>query len=80
MFQYTPVSPLEPTGSLKRRVSREEYETVLACLERLDIERGFIQGLEAERDYLPDFKKHNPFLPKLARTLRPAAADMVPGE
>ena len=74
MFQYTPVSPLKPMGSLNRRVSREEYEAVLGCLERLNIERGFIQELEAERDYLPDFKKCNPFPPNLCRTLRRAAA------
>jgi len=80
MFQYTPVSPLEPTGSLKRRVSREEYETVLAYLERLDIEGGYIQELDAGEDLLPDFRKENPFSPNLARRLRPAGtSDAGPG-
>lgn len=74
MFQYTPVSPLKPMGNLKRGVSREEYEAVIGCLESLSIERGFIQELEVERNYLPDFKKYNPFPSNLARTLRPAAA------
>lgn len=69
MFQYTPVSPLEPTGSLKRRVSVEEYEAVLGCLERLNIERGFIQELETEQNDLPDFEKRNPFQAALAKPL-----------
>lgn len=80
MFQYTPVSQLEPTGSLKRGISREEYETVLAYLEKLNIERGFIQELETEQNLFPDFKKCNPFPANLARTLRPAAVeDVGPG-
>ncbi|MBA7487081.1 hypothetical protein ES707_22643 [subsurface metagenome] len=79
MFQYTPVIPLKPAGNLNRRVSREEYEAVLGCLERLNIEHGFIQEPDAARNYLPDFKKHNPFLPELARTIRRAVADMGPG-
>jgi putative pyruvate formate lyase activating enzyme len=80
MFQYTPVIPLRPMGSLKRRVSRKEYEAVLGYLESLKIEQGFIQELDAKRDFLPDFKKRNPFIPNLARTLRTAAAvDVGPG-
>ena len=69
MFQYTPVSPLKPTGSLKRRISREEYEAVLGCLERLNIERGFIQKLEVEHDLLPNFEKGSPFPTALAKPL-----------
>jgi putative pyruvate formate lyase activating enzyme len=76
MFQYTPVIPLKPAGSLNRRVSREEYEVVLDCVQRLNIERGFIQEPGGVRDYLPDFEKSNPFLPNLARTLRPAVAEI----
>jgi len=77
MFQYTPVSPLEPKGSLNRRVSGEEYEAVLGCLESLRIERGFMQELDGEQDYLPDFKKRNPFPSTLAKPLWSAAEKMA---
>lgn len=83
MFQYTPVSALKPTGSLKRRVSREEYETVLGYLERLNIERGFMQELDADHDLLPNFEKGSPFPAALAKPLwsavEDAAVDVGPG-
>jgi len=83
MFQYTPVIPLKATGSLKRRVNREEYEAVLGYLESLRIERGFIQELKVEQDLLPDFEKGNPFPLALAKPLwlgvADAAADGSPG-
>jgi len=71
MFQYTPVAQLEPTGSLNRRISREEYETVLAYLEKLNIERGFIQELDADHNLLPNFEKRSPFAAALAKRLWP---------
>ena len=77
MFQYTPVSPLKPMGSLNRRVNRAEYEAVLGYLERLNIERGFIQELEAEQDVLPGFEKGNPFPLALAKPLWLGVADAV---
>ena len=52
---------------------------MLGYLERLNIEQGFIQELEAERDYLPDFRKCNPFPPNLGRTLRRAAVSDAAG-
>ncbi|MDR1106640.1 MAG: radical SAM protein, partial [Treponema sp.] len=79
MTQFTPV----PWGSFAgrtvpdRSLNREEYDTALRWLEEFDIEEGFFQGLEAERDRdsvqaagpglsvkpdaLPDFTEINPF-------------------
>jgi putative pyruvate formate lyase activating enzyme len=72
MFQYTPVSSTEvrseggrqsrkPEPVLRRRVSRREYEEVLACLDELGIEDGYFQEPAQSDDWLPDFTRANPF-------------------
>jgi putative pyruvate formate lyase activating enzyme len=43
------------------RVSAAEYEQVLAWLEELGIEEGFIQEPEPGSEWLPDFSRPNPF-------------------
>ena len=71
MTQYTPVN----TGSQKqgavsetpnRYVSGEEYEAVLSMLEEYAIEDGFCQELVTGSDWLPDFRRPNPFSSKLS--------------
>jgi putative pyruvate formate lyase activating enzyme len=58
MTQYTPVG----NGDIPHRyVEQDEYETVLRWLEEFDIEDGFYQELAAERGWLPDFTRQNPF-------------------
>jgi len=67
MFQFTPVSleAGEQGGkheqSPGRRVSRREYEEVLAWLEELGIEEGYLQEPAGNDDWLPDFTRLNPF-------------------
>jgi putative pyruvate formate lyase activating enzyme len=73
MFQYTPVSSIEvswteagqqgrkPQPGFGRRLNRWEYEEVLAWLEELGIEEGFIQEPAQSDDWLPDFTRLNPF-------------------
>jgi putative pyruvate formate lyase activating enzyme len=59
MTQYTPVgtNPLVPA----RYVRREEYDTVIRWLDEFGIEEGFCQELAAGSDWLPDFRRQNPF-------------------
>jgi putative pyruvate formate lyase activating enzyme len=60
MGQYTPVSSgLE--GELGRPLSSEEYERAMDILFRSEIVNGYIQETEKDSDWLPDFKKKNPF-------------------
>jgi putative pyruvate formate lyase activating enzyme len=66
MVQYTPNSramgPGDEGGAMpSNRVSAAEYEQVLAWLEELGIEEGFIQEPEPGSEWLPDFSRPNPF-------------------
>jgi putative pyruvate formate lyase activating enzyme len=66
MTQYTPVSPHSPfptPHSLlpKRFVNKQEYDTVLGWLDEFGIEDGFCQELVTGNDWLPDFRRPNPF-------------------
>ncbi len=58
MFQF---SPNKTYQLWSRRISREEYENVLLWVDELGIEEGFIQELEKETLWLPDFARQNPF-------------------
>lgn len=66
MFQYTPVSSAgENPGSCgkapRRRISREEYETVMEWLDEVGIEEGFVQDFENNTEWFPDFTGPDPF-------------------
>jgi putative pyruvate formate lyase activating enzyme len=59
MTQYTPVgtAPVVPA----RHVGEEEYDRVIAWLEELGIDDGFFQEPVIDTDWLPDFRRQNPF-------------------
>ena len=70
MTQYTPIpsrqnNPLY-TQAPKRYVQKEDYETVMTWLEELGIEDGFCQELLTGNEWLPNFKRENPFPSKLS--------------
>ena len=65
MTQYTPIPGREKTAP-QRYLSVEEYETVLKWLEEFKIEDGFCQELVTGSDWLPDFRKPNPFSSELS--------------
>lgn len=50
----------------KRYLSANEYDTVLRWLEELNINDGFCQELLTGNEWLPDFRKVNPFPSKLS--------------
>ena len=65
MTQYTPI-PNRNREMPDRYLSEDEYKTVLEWLEEFKIEDGFCQELVTGNDWLPDFKKHNPFSSELS--------------
>ncbi|MDC7220678.1 MAG: radical SAM protein [Spirochaetales bacterium] len=70
LSQYTPVHiPGETHPIPERYVSEEEYERVIAMLEKYAIDDGFIQELETGSDWLPDFREAEPFSADLSRVI-----------
>ncbi len=60
MAQYYPPKPNLP-DALGRTITREEYEQVVAKAVELGLTDGWIQELESQSHYRPDFSKDNPF-------------------
>jgi putative pyruvate formate lyase activating enzyme len=77
MVQYTP-NPRAPESGPSGRLSRQEYEQVLGWLEELGIEEGFIQEPEPGSDWLPDFRRRDPFPQGQARAVWHFADGPVP--
>ena len=66
MFQFTPVEGREcrrdrPDRVPERRISKQEYEQIFAYIDELGIEEGFVQEMDSGVEWLPDFRKVNPF-------------------
>ncbi len=61
MFQYTPAAGAGAGSLPRRRVDREEYDTVMNWLHEFGIEEGFVQDLENDTDWFPDFTRPRPF-------------------
>lgn len=64
MTQYTPVRPVqekESVGMPERYISQGEYETIVRWLEEFGIDDGFCQEPVREDQWLPDFRRENPF-------------------
>lgn len=57
MSQYYPAHRARYYPELSRQISMSEYENVLEILDGLGIENGWVQGMDAPRNYLPDFKR-----------------------
>ena len=60
MAQYFPPRPDLP-APLDRTLTAEEYATVVRRAEELGLTDGWIQELDAEQNYRPDFNNDNPF-------------------
>ncbi|MCL2214847.1 MAG: radical SAM protein [Treponema sp.] len=75
MTQYTPIpGRIDNSGEKpmpQRYLSREEHETVLYWLREFDIEDGFCQELVTGSDWLPDFRRSNPFSSELSVPIWP---------
>jgi len=66
MTQYTPIPNRKKNPMPNRFLTEEEYETVLGWLEEYGIEDGFCQELVTGSEWLPDFRKQNPFSSELS--------------
>jgi len=65
MTQYTPIPGRGETAP-KRYLNKDEYKTVLMWLDEFGIEDGFCQELVTGSDWLPDFRRINPFPSELS--------------
>ena len=61
MSQYYPPPEIARHPWLGRTITRGEYDEVLDELERLGFHQGWVQELESQETYRPDFTKPHPF-------------------
>jgi len=62
MSQYFPTHAAADTPLLDRKIRESEYEKVLALLDRLGMEKGWVQEYEASEYYRPEFEnRERPF-------------------
>ncbi len=62
MSQYYPAHRARQTPLLSRQISIPEYTAVLEILDGLGIENGWVQDMDAPKNYLPDFNRQgHPF-------------------
>lgn len=59
MSQYHPIGNL--SQPLNRKLTIQEYQKVVARVEKLGFYRGWIQEIESNSYYLPDFSESDPF-------------------
>jgi len=65
MSQYHPAHRAQQMPLLSRTISPAEYAEVVKRVDRLGLENGWLQGMGASRDYLPDFRlEGDPFASK----------------
>jgi putative pyruvate formate lyase activating enzyme len=61
MSQYHPAYLAVSHPELSRSLYRSEYESVVEEMERLGFRNGYIQDIESNVSYRPDFSKEHPF-------------------
>jgi len=61
MSQYHPTSFVSNHPVLNRSLSKSEYDAVVDAMEDLDFRNGWVQDMDSYQNYLPDFRKENPF-------------------
>jgi putative pyruvate formate lyase activating enzyme len=61
LAQYNPPEGIECPPPLDRRLTREEYDSVVEEMESLGFCNGWTQELGSSQDYNPDFGKSQPF-------------------
>jgi putative pyruvate formate lyase activating enzyme len=61
MSQYHPTDYVKGCPELDRSLYRSEYESVAEEMEKLGFRNGWLQDMESNLNYRPDFKKDHPF-------------------
>ena len=64
MSQYSPQYKACEHPGLDRRLTADEYDEILDYALELGLENAFIQELESQEHYLPDFTQDLPFKPE----------------
>ncbi len=62
MSQFNPLFHSSDYPELTRPISQEEFETVYAKLDELELENGWVQDIESRELFIPDFEREEPFL------------------
>ena len=60
MSQYTPIAKMHSHPSLKRRITKSEYEQVTDYALKLGFDNVFVQEVN-DYELTPDFNRDNPF-------------------
>lgn len=61
MSQYHPAFRAGNHPVLNRPLHKEEYDTVVAAMNKLGFRNGWVQDMDSFQNYLPDFSKDHPF-------------------
>ncbi len=61
MSQYQPTHEVKNHQIIGRNLSRKEYQEVTTEMEKLGFRNGWLQDMESNINYLPDFSKEHPF-------------------
>lgn len=61
MTQYEPLNKAKNFPEIARRITREEFEEVYNYQLELGLKNGWVQEMESQNVFLPDFRKENPF-------------------
>lgn len=61
MSQYHPTSEAKDDPFLSRSLYKEEYDDVIKEMEDLGFRNGWVQDMDSNVNYRPDFRKENPF-------------------
>jgi putative pyruvate formate lyase activating enzyme len=61
MSQYYPAFKAKEIPALNRGLQQEEYQRIVDYLDYLGFENGWIQELESQDTYQPDFNNDHPF-------------------
>ena len=63
MAQYSPQYKACDYPELNRTLTNDEYDEIIGYALDIGLENAFIQEIDSQRHYLPDFARENPFNP-----------------
>jgi putative pyruvate formate lyase activating enzyme len=61
MSQYHPTEQVRHHPALNRPLYKADYEAVVETMEALGFRNGWMQDMDSNVNYRPDFSKKNPF-------------------
>jgi putative pyruvate formate lyase activating enzyme len=61
MSQYHPTPFVKSHPTLNRSLYKAEYEAVAEAMKNLEFRNGWVQNLDSNKNYIPDFSREDPF-------------------